>query len=223
MATQYSLLLHNQSTRPGYFCVYATAVNPQQVQHDLRTLAWATYPANPNGDVEFDWLMNYSFSWCKTGVLTNGVIYKASAHLSTDPGNAQTNRAYLDKNDYGYNLINDSKANAPYPGGMAITTSGLIVNNDVSIGIGIDGNPVLAVLATPNYTFTFFPDLKYWVAFGDYKKGQVLDLNSMSTVQELNFVDNVYALDITLSSSNTWTVKTLTQLNAEHILRTAKK
>jgi hypothetical protein len=96
---------------------------------------------------------------------------------------------------------------------MAIFTSDDIPNDEVSVGMGINGDPTLVVMATPAYTFTFFPDVRYWIAFGDFKKGQVLDLNSMSGIQELNFPANVYALDITLDVSNKWHIKTLDEVN----------
>jgi hypothetical protein len=207
MATQYSLYLHNRSTKPGYFCIYATGANTQQAQGGTNYRAWAAHPANPNGDVEFKWLLNYSFSWNRTDVLSGDISYTASGHIPADPNDPKTNKAYLDINDYGYELTSgDDRANAPIQGSMAITTSANIPLNDVSIGIGIDGDPIMAVPAIPNYTFTFFPVFKYWIAFGDYKKGQVLDLNNMGIVQELDF-KNHHKLEVTVDVSNNWTVK----------------
>ncbi|MDR2419386.1 MAG: hypothetical protein LBD79_10100 [Treponema sp.] len=211
MATQYSLVLRNRSTRGGHFCIYATPVD-SKVQNDLRSLAWITYPANVGVEVDFSWDLNYSFSWSKTGVLSNGVIYRASESLSTDPNDPQLAKAYLDKNEYGYQLISGQPPDKdPAKGGMAIIASDSIPNDDVSIGMGIDGKPILAVMATPRYIFTFFPDIKYWVAFGNFKKGEVLDLNSMSPIQELVFPTNVYALDVTLDDVNQWHVQTLNE------------
>jgi hypothetical protein len=34
--------------------------------------------ANPGADVDFDWRRDYFFSWSKTNVLFNGVIYLQS-------------------------------------------------------------------------------------------------------------------------------------------------
>jgi hypothetical protein len=214
MATKYSVTLRNQSQKGGTFCLYATAVDPVQVQDDLRSLAWVTASANPNVRVDFEWLVNYTLSWSQTGPLADGVIYKASQEIPADPNSPQTNRAYLDKNDSGYELLSgDSRTIVPPAGALAIATSNNVISNEAAIGIGINGNPILAIPSTPNYNFTFFTKLKYWVAFGSFEQGAVIDVNRMTSVYELKFSGAVHHLDITLDDSNEWNVTTLLQLN----------
>jgi hypothetical protein len=223
MATQYSVTLRNQSTRGGTFCLYATAIDPQQAQDDLRSLAWVTHPANPNVRVDFKWLVNYSLSWSQTGSFAGQkVIYIASEDIPADPMSPQSSKAYLDNDNHGYMLLSgDPRARAAYPGALAITCGNNVAPNEAAIGIGINGDPILAVPATPNYIFTFFTNLKYWVAFGDFQQGEVIDVNSMTGIYELDFSGAVHHLDITLDSSNEWNVTTLAQLNER--IRKAQK
>jgi hypothetical protein len=206
MAANYSLTVKDQALYPGVFCVYTTCPDPE-VQRNLTSLAWLTKPANPNTALEFDWSLNYSFVWCDTGELRPGVRFRAWQNLPADPQNPGLAKVFLDKANGAYEFLANAPPNKQPPQGtLGIYTSGNIPNNDVSIGIGLGDYPALVVPASPNMGYTFIPKIKYWIAYGSFIRGEVLDLNSMTVVQEINFPLNVYDLEVTLNEDKTWTV-----------------
>ena len=78
----------------------------------------------------------------------------------------------------------------------------------------MSGSPVLAVQAGPNLSFIFKPHPRYWVCFGNYYEGEVIDLNEMTNAQEIKFGPNEYALHATLLANNTWKVESAATRNA---------
>jgi hypothetical protein len=201
----YSLLVKNSSPNNGSICVYITSPDTQKIQQDLRSLAWFTKAANPNGQVRFTWELKFSFAWAESGVLVPGVSFEAGEIIPADPADDKANRTYFDRQNGAYLFGDPSQATPPSAGTLAITTSKVIPNNLASVGIGINGKTALAVNATPNYQFTFIPKIKYWLAFGSFKEGIVLDLNSMvRNICEIKFPTGVYDLQVTLQEDNTW-------------------
>ena len=61
--------------------------------------------------------------------------------------------------------------------------------------------------ATPNFSFIFQPHPRYWIAFGDYKVGTVMDIESMSNIKEVVFETDIYNKEITLKEDNTWQIE----------------
>jgi hypothetical protein len=221
MSTQYSLTVQNNSLHHGSICVFATPPD-DKVQLNIKSLAWFSKAAHPNTSVQFKWSLDYSFVWSQTGKLVPGVSFIASEHIAADPSNESMNTAYFDMLDDAYLFGDVSKAHKATAGSLAISTSPTVPDGDAAIGIGIGGNPALVQSATPNFTFTFIPKVRYWVAFGDYIEGEVLDVNAMTAVYELKYPINVYAKTLVLNADNTWSEgNTLKQQN--DILRAKKK
>jgi hypothetical protein len=202
---KYSLLVKNSSPNSGSICVYTTSPDTQQIQQDLRSLAWVTKPAHPNGQVRFTWDLKFSFAWAESGVLVPGVSFEAGEIIDADHADDGKNRTYLDRQNGAYLFGDPSLATPPSKGALAITTSKAIPSNLASVGVGINGKTALAVNATPNYQFTFIPKIQYWLAFGSFREGVVLDLNSMvRNICEIKFPAGVYGLQVTLQEDNTW-------------------
>ncbi|MDR1251320.1 MAG: hypothetical protein LBK62_04045 [Treponema sp.] len=115
-------------------------------------------------------------------------------------------KVLLDKASGAYEfLVNAPADKRPPAGTLGIYTGGNISNNDVSAGIGLGGSPALVTSAGPNMGYTFSLKIKYWIAFGSFIRGEVLDLNAMTVVQEIAFPTNVYDIGVTLNEDNTWT------------------
>jgi hypothetical protein len=203
MSTQYTLTIRNNSLRYGSMCVFATPPD-DKVQLGLKSLAWFSKAAHPNTSVQFKWSLDYSFVWSQTGELVTGVTFIASEYIDADPSNDKLNTAYFDMQGGAYLFGDVTKAHKATPGTLAISTSPTVPDSDAAIGIGIGGNPAMVQSATPNYPFTFIPKVRYWVAFGDYTEGQVLDVNAMTEIYELKFPINVYAKTLILDEGNTW-------------------
>jgi hypothetical protein len=155
--------------------------------------------------VKFTWDLDFSFAWAESGQLVPGVHFDAGEIIDADPSDDAKNRAYFDRQNGAYLFGDLSKATAPGAGALAISTSKLIPNGLASVGVGINGKAAMAVNAAPNYQFTFIPKIHYWIAFGNFREGIVLDLNSMvRNICEIKFTANVYGLQVTLQENNTW-------------------
>ncbi|MDR0689086.1 MAG: hypothetical protein LBG08_02300 [Spirochaetaceae bacterium] len=203
--TNYSLTVKNNSPNSGSICVYTTSPDTQKIQQNLRSLAWFTKATNPNSKVRFSWELQYSFAWAETGLLIPGVHFEAGEIANADPADDQKNKVYFDKREDAYLFGDREKATTPSDGALGITTSKIIPHGIASIGVGINGKAALAVDATPNYQFTFIPKIRYWLAFGHFKAGVVLDLNSMvRNVCEIEFPPGIYSLYVELQADNTW-------------------
>jgi hypothetical protein len=202
---KYSLSVKNSSPNSGSICVYTTSPDTERIQRDLRSLAWFTKPTNPNGQARFTWDLKFCFAWAESGVLVPGVSFEAGEIIGADPADDRMNRTYFDRQNGAYLFGEPSRATPPSEGTLAITTSKVIPNNLASVGVGINGKAALAVNATPNYQFTFIPKIQYWLVFGSFREGVVLDLNSMvRNICEIRFPAGVYGLQVTLQEDNTW-------------------
>ncbi|MDR0410383.1 MAG: hypothetical protein LBH75_00195 [Treponema sp.] len=202
---KYSLSVKNDSPNPGSICVYTTSPDTLEIQNDLRSLAWFTKPVNCNGQVKFAWDLKFSFAWAESGQLVPGVHFDAGEIIDADPSDDEKNKAFFDRQNNAYLFGDPKRAKAPIAGALAITMNKVIPHGLASVGIGINGKAALAVNTTPNYLFTFIPKIKYWLAFGSFKEGVVLDVNSMVTnIREIEFPLNVYDLQVTLQEDNTW-------------------
>jgi hypothetical protein len=155
------------------------------------------------------WDLEFSFAWAESGLLVPGVHFEAGEIIAADPTDAQKNRVYFDRQNGAYLFGDPAKAISPSAGALGITTSEVVPDKLSSVGVGINGKAALAVNATPNYLFTFVPKIKYWLAFGSFKEGVVLDLNSMvKNICEIRFPAGVYDLQVTLQENNTWSAVT---------------
>jgi hypothetical protein len=155
--------------------------------------------------VKFTWDLDFSFAWAESGQLVPGVHFDAGEIEKADPSDENQNKAYFDRQNDAYLFGDPAQATAPSAGALAITASERIPNGLASVGVGINGKAAMAVNATPNYQFTFIPKIQYWLAFGNFKEGVVLDLNSMvRNICEIKFPPDVYGLQVTLQEDNTW-------------------
>lgn len=59
-------------------------------------------------------------------------------------------------------------------------------------------------MASPSLKYTFSPHPRYWIAFGKFEEGEVIDLNRMTQKFEINFPVNIYQRTVELTSNNTW-------------------
>ncbi|MDR1363205.1 MAG: hypothetical protein LBJ35_04055 [Spirochaetaceae bacterium] len=219
MATKYSLSVTSKAIQPGVFCVYTTCPDPKVVQLNLQSLAWFTKAANPKTILTFEWDLDYSFVWCQTGKLNPGVRFRASQDFPANPQKPALSKVFLDVANGAYQFTENAPADKQPPAGtLGIYTGGNIPSYDVSAGIALGGSPALVTSVGPNLGYTFIPKIKYWIAFGSFVEGEVLDLNAMTVVQEIDFPTNVYDIGVTLNEDNTWTVGKTSLLRAQNDL-----
>lgn len=220
MSTQYTLNVTNNSTQSGSVVVYQKC--PNQDQYDnLYSLAWFSKACHPGTNLKFRWTIDYSFAWSETGILSPGVYFDASEIKECDPSDTSKNTTGFSKQNGAYLFTAATKsANA---GSLAIFTDATIPDGEASIGIGMSGNPTFAIPATPNFNFSFLPHPEYWVAFGRYEEGVVIDLNAVSETMKVAYPINVYSKSLTFNEDNTWSESTTLKASNARLLAAMKK
>ncbi|SFR68018.1 hypothetical protein [Anaeromicropila populeti] len=197
--TSYTLDVKHNGTDYGNFCIYQTYDGQDD---DIRSLVWFSKAAHPGTQLRFEWNIDYSFVWSEKGVLIPGVIFNASEVEETDPSNTNLNTIGFTKDKGAYHFT--STEDSTKSGKLGIACSELIPANSVSIGIGMSGNPAYACVAAPSLKYTFSPHPTYWIAFGNYEEGAVIDVNCMTQKYAIKFPVNTFERSLQLCPNNTW-------------------
>ena len=206
MGTPYTLRIKNNAEISGKICVYTELEN--KIYENLLSLAWLVKGINPGVDTRFDWSNDFSFHWDEKGELHPGVRFESSQVVQADPRYAETNRTLFEKTKTGFWFPQDKTGAAEPPkGALGITCDSSIPNNEALIGIGISGVASLAIPAYKNFQFNFEPHLRYYLAFGDFVQGDVIDVNKIaSQVLEVEFKTGEYDKTAILTKDNTWSL-----------------
>jgi rhizosphere induced protein len=199
----YQLNFKNNSSQTGNACVFQT--DPDLGVYNVMSLAWFAKSAFPTTSIQFTWSIDYCFTWSRQGTLTPGVVYQAAqtwtADLSTK--NAIDFRKDISLDAYTF----ENQTAGPQEGNMYIYEKKTVGINECSVGIGMSGSGTFVVASQPNMQLQFTPHPKYWITFGSFTQGEVLDIEAItSTAQELAFPVNDYSLNVTLNADNTWSV-----------------
>ncbi|HBF28470.1 protein rhiA [Rhizobium sp.] len=181
--TNYSLTCVNNSDISGSFTIFQKAP-PTTTPGNVFSLAWITRPAAPGSQVKFAWGLDYNFVWSETGALTPGITFDASQVLPADPYGQ--NMVQLTKDQWGATtFVNPSADEAT--GSLRIQQLANVTPNTTSVGIGMSGSGTFAVQAAPNVTAVFTPYPNYWVMFGNYKTGDVIDVEDVTGAVEVTY------------------------------------
>lgn len=181
--TQYSLTCVNKSDQIGSFAVFQKAP-PLTTPGNVFSLAWFARPTHPGTTVTFTWSVDYSFVWSETGVLKPGINFNASEVMPANPD--RQNMVQLTVDRYGashFNNLNGSGAT----GSLTIQQMANVVPNRTSVGVGMSGSGTFVVQAAPNMTAVFTPHPNYWVLFGNYQTGDVMDIEDITSAEEVTY------------------------------------
>ncbi|HEY0036700.1 MAG TPA: hypothetical protein VGB66_08440, partial [Longimicrobium sp.] len=183
---------------------------PTITDPSIMSLAWFTKGAAPTTTITFTWSIDYSFVWAQTGLLKAGVVFQAGqvwpADLST------RNQVTLTQENEVYTFENQTTGAAT--GNLYITEDPSILADQVAVGVGMSGSGTFVKQGQPNWNLTFTPHPQYWIAFGSYTHGEVMDISSMSDAGLIQFPPNEYSMTVTLNPDNTWTIVPTSQANA---------
>lgn len=196
---KYELEVIHSGTNCGDFCVYQTYDGQMD---DIRPLVWFSKTARPGTKLSFVWTIDYSMAWSEQGDLTPGVVFRASQVVACDPSDTTRNSLLLtyDKGAYRFGQTdNPTKA-----GRLGVVCDTMLPPNSVSVGVAMSGKPTHACVASPSLKYTFSPHPRYWIAFGKFEEGEVIDLNRMTQKFEINYPVNIYQRTVELTSNNTW-------------------
>lgn len=200
MSQKYELKVINKSSNAGDICVYQT---PEDTTvNGIMSLAWFQEYAYPTTTVVFDWSLDYQFMWDETGTLKPGVVFDASQIWDAD---LNTKNMVSLHHDQAYTFKNLTM-NPQSAGSLVVKQDYSIPLNEGSVGIGMSGAGTFAFPAQPNTTLVFTPHPTYWVTFGNFTKGQVLDTTQITNQAQVAFSPNVYSMTAVLNLDNTWTI-----------------
>jgi len=215
MAKKYSITVNNRASNSAYLMVFQN--DPTQWAPNAMAVAWFAKFSNPNSRVKFEWGVDTGFSWAETGELQPGIQFSASEVF--DASNGQ-NKITLDYNG-AYLFTNPDKGQDPSRFYLAESPN-IPVGSKAAVGVTMSGSTVYAVQARPNQNLTFSPHPSYYLAYGNYEEGDVIDVSTINNPLLLPYPTGVYALTTTLNADGTWTNPvTLAQANEERLLLAA--
>jgi len=170
MSDTYSLTIENNSTQSGDFCIFQEV--PDVNVPNVVTLAWLSKTGHPTTKITFDWLIDYSFFWSTQTDLVAGAHVKAEqcwkANLATG------NLLDLDRYDGAYTFTRQRQGE--YEGNLYINQTGRVQSDDASVGIAMSGKGAFAVKSQPNMKIIMTPKPTYYVVFGYFEEGDVIDI-----------------------------------------------
>lgn len=200
MAENYELIFKNDCYLEVAICLFQKIKNQPA---DIFSVAWLTQDyCYPERSVKFRWgLDECCATWAETGLLKPGAIFKASAVQQVNPFDARNNTLDFSYSNGGYHFT-ATKKTTEY-NSVGIFPDGSIPNEQVSIGIGMNGQTALVTQAWRNKDFIFNPKVEYYLAWSEYQQatyqqGQVMDLSSSANTIQVKFPVNVYKQSIRL-------------------------
>jgi hypothetical protein len=199
MGKQYSITINNHASNSAYFMVFQN--DPTNWAPNALSLAWFSKFSNPSptARITFSWNVDTGFSWAETGDLQPGIVFTASeTYDPTGPKNMIT----LDYNG-AYEFTNPSVG--PDPARFYLSETGNIpIKSKASVGVTMSGSTVYAVQARPNQSLTFSPHPSYFIAYGDYQEGDVIDVSTVNNPLELKYPTGIFALTTTINADGSW-------------------
>ncbi len=210
---QYSVVFYNDSSMAAAACLYQTGAG-LTVPGVAHSVAWLAKTAAPTTTIKFQWSTDYSFYWAETGKLGTGAMLSGSQMWPVGTLNQVTLTHAA-----GYYTLNNQIAGAD-PANYYIDQDKSIPANMAAAGLGMAGQATFAVQAQPNFTLIFKPAPSYFIAFGKYTNGQVLDPAKVPNAAALVFPPNIFSLAATLTASNTWKIESMASKNAALVAAT---
>ena len=141
--------------------------------------------------------------WSETGTLQPGITFHASQAIPADP--MGRNFIQLTADSYGATYFTPPTTTGPV-GSLTIEQLATVVPNRTACGISMSGAATYVVQAAPNMTAVFTPHPNYWIAFGNYMPGQVLDIETIRGEVEAIYAGSITSRTATLQLNNILTI-----------------
>lgn len=204
MAGLYSLRLTNNSPLGGNMCLYQRHPD-QESQADLFSLAWQCQNCPPGSTVTFSWSLDLGFAWAETGPLGPGAFFVPAQSIRADPNTAGKRSVIFRSADQGYEL--EAGPAEPEAGYLNFQTDNSLPLNRMAVALTVSGRPAFVRPAGPNLGFTFMPEPHYWVAFGPFEAGQVLDSSELVMATEVTFPAGKRSAQAAFQRDCSWAVR----------------
>lgn len=199
-AQNYTLRFKNRSGSQHDFLCYQQGIDVNTPY--IYTLAWFAKPVANGVDVDFTWSIDYSFVWSEQGTLKPGITFSAQQVIDADLQTANLVGFTDSAGAFQFGAPNATGT----AGSLTIDCDGTIPKNAALCGIGMSGQGTHVVAAEPNFAAVFSVHPEYWISFGSFVPGQVVDTQTMVNSEPVPFPVNVYGMTATLDSGNNWTL-----------------
>jgi hypothetical protein len=196
----YTLRFKNRSESQYDFLVFQQGIDVNEPNG--YTLAWFTRQVANGVDLDFTWTVDYAFVWSDQGTLKPGITFEARQVIPADLTTA--NLVTFTDVDGAFQFGTPTAGGTA--GSLTIDEANTIPKNMAKVGIGMSGQGTHVIDAEPNVGAVFTPHPEYWIGFGFFKQGQVLDIQSLVNAQQVPFSANVFQMTATLDSGNNWTI-----------------
>jgi hypothetical protein len=205
---KYSISIDNKSNNSAQAIVYQVDPNAGFGQYSL---VWLSTPLVPHMTGAFSWEDDYGFVWGEMDQPRPGVIFNTSQIVGADTSNH--NQITLQGGREGPQFVNQTQG--PRPGALYIRNDASVPMRNVAEGIAVNGKPVYIVAAQPNMQLSFDTKPQYWIAFGQFQQGELLNPSMNAGLQseviygpptQVVFPAGVTAMKAILSANNTWSI-----------------
>lgn len=221
----YKLKVTNNSLNSTAFTLFQK--NPEINDSSTHfVLAWLCQFAHIGTTVNFSWERKINAIWCRPDAkLAPGVICDTSEavdnpikpiefitgktssqviNMDLDSKNKIT--LFYDKSNDAYYF--DKLENGTHQSVNILCDNSVPNSKDahkssvVGVGIGMDGRGLYIMNAQPNFNFNLTTEMNYYLAAGNYKSGEILDINDiMDRAIEIKY-DKKLSVSVVLASDN---------------------
>lgn len=211
MPVQYRVSCQNNTQLTASFCIFQILRYPDSgLAAQPKSLTWFTKKVHPRTGTQFAWTDEVFFIW---GEYVSPELIFTASRLKTDMIRPRKRSAQFSYQDGAYTLKYSSYEN-PDHSKLQIHTDDTVISNQAVVGIGncscMTGCSVGAIVydAFKNLNYPIRPEVDYYITFGNYKGGQVIDLNSISTpVQKIPFSQDKLSFKVIMRRNNLLAVK----------------
>lgn len=150
----------------------------------------------------FEWTDNYSAYWGQTTAIPPETIIKPKGSVKLTPEKQNSVSLGFAKSQCYFYDIEHKEIGGKL---QVVEDPGIPVTSQFYAGFEIDSNPIIVSPCKPNLIQALEPEFNFWIAFGNFKKWQIVDPNQIQIKYLLEFPEGAQGLKISLNQDRTWT------------------
>ncbi|GAA4234301.1 hypothetical protein GCM10022254_38930 [Actinomadura meridiana] len=204
---QYSLTVINESEfAQGSPDIAMFAVLPEAEQGHALSTVWRHHVIHPGNRHTFCWDIEWGFAWSAQGT-EKGKPWSGGGTSAADPTSPAKCAVRFDYKHDAFLFEEMTQDPAPDHDMLYIENTGAVpipsVQNS-SVGVTLNGTPVCVTNGGPNLVEFFTLHPVYYVAAGNYKHTQMVDVTTLTQALTLDYSAGTKALTVTLDAENNW-------------------
>lgn len=177
----YTINFSNESQMDTNIIVFQQYPNQSP---NMYPLAWKVKHSSPHSRSTINWDIDYSFVWGELGRLEPGIVFNTSQSMMANL--RQSNEIFFEVE----NGIGGFRGQQAGPQGRLLINEGdNVPMNKYAVGIGVSGSAACVMQAMPGVPVQFLADPKYYIATGNYREGEILEMAAIQPL-ELRFSYN---------------------------------